>query len=78
MTSSSAHDLTILGKTGHHGHTCLFGITPSDRLGHVWVLRKTSTGKSTPLIRLIAEDLQAGRGLTLIDAPVIWWRPFSI
>jgi hypothetical protein len=78
MTASSAHDLTGLGKTGHHGHARLFGITPSDRLGHVWILRKTGTGKSTPLIRLIAEDLHAGRGLMLIDPPVIWWRPCSI
>jgi hypothetical protein len=67
ITFPSAHDLTILGKTGHHGHARLFGITPSDRLGHVWILRKTGMGKSTPLIRLIAEDLQAGRGLMLID-----------
>jgi hypothetical protein len=67
MTSSSAHNLTILDKTGHHGHARLFGITPSDRLGHVWILGKTGTGKSRLLIRLIAEDLQAGRGLMLID-----------
>jgi hypothetical protein len=67
MTSSSAHDLTILGKTGHYGHARLFGITPSDCLGHVWIPGKTGTGKSTPLIRLIAEDMHAARGLMLID-----------
>ena len=62
MTSSSAQDLTILGKTGHHGYSHLFGITQADRLGHLWILGKTGTGKSTLLTRLIAADLQANRG----------------
>jgi hypothetical protein len=67
MTSSSTHDLTILGKTGHHGHSHPFGITQADRLGHLWMLGKTGTGKSTLLTRLIAADLQSNRGLMVID-----------
>jgi hypothetical protein len=67
MTSSSAHDLTILAKTDHHGHSHPFGSTQADPLGHVWILGKTGTGKSTLLTRLIAADLQANRGLMVID-----------
>jgi Type IV secretion-system coupling protein DNA-binding domain len=67
MTSSSTQDLTILGKTDHHGHSHPFGITQADRLGHLWILGKTGTGKSTLLTRLIAADLHANRGLMLID-----------
>jgi Helicase HerA, central domain len=67
MTSSSTHDLTILGKTDHHGHAHLFGIPQADRLGHLWMLGKTGTGKSTLLTRLIAADLHANRGLMVID-----------
>jgi hypothetical protein len=67
MTFASTPDLTILGKTGHHGHSHLFGIMPADRLGHLWMLGKTGTGKSTLLTRLMAADLQANRGLMVID-----------
>jgi len=67
MTSHSLQDLTILGKAGHHGRSHLFGIAQADRLGHLWILGKTGTGKSTLLTRLMTEDLHAGRGLMLID-----------
>jgi Type IV secretion-system coupling protein DNA-binding domain len=67
MTSLFRQDLTILGKTGHHGHSHPFGITQADRLGHLWILGKTGTGKSTLLTRLIAADLHANRGLMVID-----------
>ena len=33
----------------------------------MWVLGKTGTGKSTLLTNLIYEDMQAGRGLMVID-----------
>jgi Helicase HerA, central domain len=67
MASPSAQDLSLLGTADHHGHTHLVGITQPDRLGHLWILGKTGTGKSTLLTRLIAEDLQHGRGLMLLD-----------
>jgi type IV secretory pathway VirB4 component len=67
MTSFSASSFSMLGRTGHHGHSRLVGIAQADRLGHLWMLGKTRTGKSTLLTRLMAEDLHAGRGLMLID-----------
>lgn len=38
-----------------------------DRQRHAYVVGKTGTGKSTLLLSLILQDLQAGRGLGLID-----------
>jgi hypothetical protein len=35
----------------------------------MWVLGKTRAGKSTLLTNLIYEDMQAGRGLMVIDPP---------
>lgn len=67
MPSPSDNSLSILGETAYHGRRRRFGINQADRLGHVWILGKTGTGKSTLLKNLIAQDLEAGRGLMLID-----------
>ena len=60
-------DLAVLGETAYRGHRRRFGIGPDDRLRHVAVVGKTGMGKSTLLLRLIASDLAAGRGVGLID-----------
>lgn len=44
-----------------------FGIKEKDRLGHMYVIGKTGTGKSTLLKNLIASDIRNGNGLALID-----------
>jgi type IV secretion system coupling TraD/TrwB family protein len=67
MISPFEPSLSILGKTRNHGHSRLVGIRQTDRLGHLWILGKTGTGKSTLLTRLMTDDLHAGRGLMLID-----------
>lgn len=59
--------LLILGETtfrrGHHR----FGLLPTDRLRHLYVLGKTGSGKSTLLLNLIRQDLERGEGLVLLD-----------
>ena len=67
MTSRHHTDLSVLGENVYHGRHSLIGITQADRLGHMWVLGKTGVGKSTLLTNLIYEDMQAGRGLMMID-----------
>jgi Helicase HerA, central domain len=67
MTSRHDAVLSVLGKNVYHGHRSLIGITQADRLGHMWVLGKTGAGKSTLLTNFIYEDMQAGRGLMVID-----------
>jgi hypothetical protein len=44
-----------------------FLLRAADRRQHVYVIGKTGTGKSTLLRNLIVQDLEAGRGVGLID-----------
>jgi energy-coupling factor transporter ATP-binding protein EcfA2 len=44
-----------------------FGITVADRRRHVYVIGKTGSGKSTLLRNMIVQDIEAGRGLMLLD-----------
>jgi Helicase HerA, central domain len=67
MTSRHDAVLSVIGENVYHGRRSLIGITQADRLGHMWVLGQTGTGKSTLLTNLIYEDMQAGRGLMVID-----------
>lgn len=59
--------LLILGETTFRRQHQRFGLLPADRLRHVWVIGKTGSGKSTLLANLIAQDLQRGTGLALLD-----------
>ncbi len=42
-------------------------LDPDTRRRHLYVVGQTSTGKSTLLLSLIAQDLAAGRGLAVLD-----------
>jgi hypothetical protein len=44
-----------------------FGIRPKDRRGHMYIIGKTGTGKSTLLGNMIISDIKAGHGVALID-----------
>ncbi len=59
--------LLTLAETDFRGTHNRFGILPDDRLRHVWIIGKTGVGKSTLLLRLIAQDLAAGRGVGVLD-----------
>jgi energy-coupling factor transporter ATP-binding protein EcfA2 len=56
-----------LGTTRFRNRTQTFGQYQTDRLRHTWIIGKTGSGKSTLLLNLIAQDLQQGRGLALLD-----------
>lgn len=59
--------LTIIGENVYRDVARRFGIKQRDRLGHMYILGKTGTGKSTLLKNLIVGDLQANRGCMVID-----------
>lgn len=59
--------LAVLGRTVFRGASQRFGILPDDRMRHAAILGKTGMGKSTLLYHLIAADMEAGRGVGLID-----------
>lgn len=56
-----------LGRTNFRDHHRPFGIRPDDRRRHLYIVGKTGMGKSTLLLNLLADDLQAGRGCCLVD-----------
>ena len=44
-----------------------FGIKKKNRQGHMYIIGKTGTGKSTLLENMIISDINAGNGLALLD-----------
>jgi hypothetical protein len=67
LSSSDKSDRLILGLNCHEQATTEVEIGLSQRLQHLHILGATGTGKSTLLLSLIFQDLEAGRGLAVID-----------
>lgn len=59
--------LSIIGRVCFRGRNELFGIRTEDRLRHLAVLGKTGMGKTTLLRSLVTSDIEAGRGIAVID-----------
>lgn len=57
----------IFGIRHGWGHDSPFGLMDRDRRHHCYVIGKTGTGKTTLLKNLIAQDIEAGRGLGILD-----------
>ncbi len=65
--SNSVNDITMLGATNFRGIRREFGIKQIDRRRHMYVIGKTGQGKSTLLENMIFSDIQAGKGVAVID-----------
>lgn len=65
--SSKEEDFTLLGKTNFRGSNQEFGIKTLDRRRHIYIIGKTGMGKSTLLENMIFSDIQAGRGVAVVD-----------
>lgn len=61
------NDITYLAKTDFRNQGKRFGIRQKDRLLHMHIIGKTGTGKSTLLRNMILQDIEAGRGVCLLD-----------
>jgi len=59
--------ITPLGTTNWRETNQVFGIKDADRLGHIYVIGKTGTGKTTLLEQMAIADIQRGNGLCVID-----------
>ena len=59
--------LTPIGITTWRNRQQPFGIKDHDRLGHLYVIGKTGTGKSTLLLNMAIADIERGNGLCVID-----------
>ena len=57
----------LLGESVFRGQTKSVYMSDDDRRRHLYILGQTGTGKSTLLGNMIIEDIQAGKGLAIID-----------
>jgi hypothetical protein len=57
----------VIGEREIWGAQHPFGLSVADRRRHVYLLGKTGTGKTTLLRNLIIQDIEAGRGLMVLD-----------
>ncbi|NQV12917.1 MAG: type IV secretion system DNA-binding domain-containing protein [Parcubacteria group bacterium] len=57
----------LLGKSDYRGEEVQIRIQPDDRRRHSYVIGQTGTGKSVFLSNMIIQDIQAGKGLCVVD-----------
>jgi len=57
----------LLGENLHHGRVLPVRLPNDLRLRHVHVIGASGSGKSTLLLDLISQDIEAGRGVALLD-----------
>lgn len=58
---------TYLGTNTHQGTRVSVSLSADHRSRHTYVIGASGTGKSTLLARLIVEDIEAGRGVGVLD-----------
>lgn len=61
------NNISYLAETNFRGSTTPFGIKQADRRQHLYCVGKTGSGKTTLLKNLLIQDIEAGRGVALID-----------
>lgn len=65
--SISGHEFVVLGSNEHHGKISEVRVEINDRLKHTHIIGGTGTGKSTLILQLIKQDIEAGRGVSVLD-----------
>ena len=60
-------EITIFGETNFRNQLVKFGIKAADRRKHFYIIGKTGMGKSTLLENMAVQDIQAGRGVGIVD-----------
>lgn len=60
-------DVSFFGQTNYHNNFDTFGIKRVDRRRHLYVVGKSGSGKSKMLELLIKEDIDAGKGVGVLD-----------
>jgi len=60
-------DIIPFATTNFRNHNRVFGIKSEDRRHHMYVIGKTGTGKTTMLQNMMIGDIQAGRGVAVVD-----------
>lgn len=57
----------FIGENHHHGIMTPIGLTEAERERHMYVIGGTGNGKTTMLFYGILQDIQNGKGVTVID-----------
>ena len=60
-------DITFFAETNARSPRKRFGLKQSDRFFHTYIIGKTGTGKTSLIETLARDDMEAGRGLAVID-----------
>lgn len=58
---------TIIGKSSYRGQEQLVRIADDDRRRHLYIVGQTGTGKSSLMKNMMVQDMNAGKGLCVID-----------
>ncbi len=66
-TYANQNNITPFAVTDFRDMKRRFGIKDKDRAGHIYILGKTNTGKSTLIQNMAASDIERCHGLALID-----------
>jgi len=61
------NEISVFGTTNYHNENLRFGMKRVDRRRHLYVVGKSGTGKSKLLELLISADIQAGKGVGVLD-----------
>ena len=65
--NNAQNPLTPLAITNFRDIRKRFGIKEKNRRGHIYIIGKTGTGKSTLIENMVISDIKSGKGLALID-----------
>ena len=67
LPSGNGPEISMFGKTNYHNNFQEFGIKRADRRRHLYAVGKSGTGKSKLLELLIKSDIEAGKGVGVLD-----------
>jgi len=60
-------EIVPFAKTNYRGQERKFGVKIDDRRRHMYIIGKTGMGKTTLLENMAIADIQAGRGIAIVD-----------
>jgi len=66
-SKDNENPVTPFAITNYRDIRKIFGIKQKNRRGHMYIIGKTGTGKSTLLENMVISDIKAGYGVALID-----------
>ena len=67
MNGNDKNPITFFAVTNYRDIRRKFGIKEKNRRGHIYIVGKTGTGKSTLIQNMVISDVNDGNGLALID-----------